>query len=213
MADMSAIASALASLNAAKDIAQAMIGLRDTAAFQEKRLEFQSKILDAQNSAFAANEERTTLIDRVRKLEKELADLKAWETERQRYELQSVYYGGAFTYALKPNAKPAEPPHWICATCYEKGHKSVLQRGANPQNGVWPFVCPACKAVIFANHEGPGQQQKMVRGEECPKCRTPNFQIEKSQPDPQFGELGAIRRQMKCASCGFEESRLIKPSG
>jgi hypothetical protein len=66
MVDMSAIGSALASLKAAKDIAETMIGLRDTAAFQEKRLEFQSKILDAQASAFAANDERTALIERMR---------------------------------------------------------------------------------------------------------------------------------------------------
>jgi hypothetical protein len=42
MPDFSAIAAALSSLKAANDIAEAMIGLRDTAMLQSKLLEFQS---------------------------------------------------------------------------------------------------------------------------------------------------------------------------
>jgi hypothetical protein len=57
MPDLTAIAAALSSLKAAKDIAEAMIGLRDTAAFQGKLLEFQSKLIDANNAAFSAQEE------------------------------------------------------------------------------------------------------------------------------------------------------------
>jgi hypothetical protein len=87
MVDMSAIASALASLKAAKDIAEAMIGLRDSAAFQAKLIEFQSKIIDANSAAFAAQEERATLLGRIRELEEQMAELEAWEAEKQRYEL------------------------------------------------------------------------------------------------------------------------------
>lgn len=52
MVDMSAIAGALSLLTAANDIAQAMIGLRDAAAFQSKLIELQAKIIEANNSAF-----------------------------------------------------------------------------------------------------------------------------------------------------------------
>jgi hypothetical protein len=69
MPDMTAIAHALTALKAAKDIAETMIGLRDTAAFQGKLLEFQSKIIDANNAAFSAQEERSSLLDRIRDLE------------------------------------------------------------------------------------------------------------------------------------------------
>jgi hypothetical protein len=40
MVDISSIAAALSSIKAAKDIAQSMVGLRDTAAFQAKLIEF-----------------------------------------------------------------------------------------------------------------------------------------------------------------------------
>ena len=51
MPDLTAIAHALSALKAAKDIAESMVGLRDAAAFQGKLIEFQSKIIDANNAA------------------------------------------------------------------------------------------------------------------------------------------------------------------
>jgi hypothetical protein len=90
MPDMSAFASALTSLNAAKDIAQAMIGLRDTATFQAKLLEFQRKLIDANDAALAAQEERAALLTRVSALEKEVTRLEAWHGEKQNYELKEV---------------------------------------------------------------------------------------------------------------------------
>jgi hypothetical protein len=44
MPDMTAIASALSSFKAMKDLAEAMIGLRDAVAFRERQIEFQGKI-------------------------------------------------------------------------------------------------------------------------------------------------------------------------
>jgi Zn finger protein HypA/HybF involved in hydrogenase expression len=206
MPDIGAIAAALSSLKAAKDISQAMVGLGSAAAFQEKRLELQSKILDAQESAFTAQQERTTLLDRVSNLEKELANAKAWEAEKQRYELQSVH-AGAFAYSLKPQALGAEPAHWLCAACYDKGQKSVLQRGASSYgSGEWPFICPNCKSVIYTN-QGPGEVKKRAAGEPCPKCGEREFRIESSTPHPTFGVVGVSLRQMKCGSCGFTEGR------
>jgi hypothetical protein len=124
MPDLSAISIALSSLNAAKDIAQTMIGLRDTAVFQSKLIELQTKIIDANNAAFTIQDERATLLKRIGNLEQEVADLKAWETEKQRYELTK--FGRGFARVLKPEAQGTEQPHQICANCYERGKKSFL---------------------------------------------------------------------------------------
>ena len=48
-------------------------------------------------------------------------------------------------------------------------------------------------------------------GEPCPKCRKPTWVVESSEPDRQFGSLGGIRREYKCADCGFTESILVTP--
>ena len=127
MPDMTAIATALTSLKSAGDIAKAMIGMRDDAAFKAKMIEFQAAIIEAQNSAIAANEERATLVERIRELEKQVADLEAWEREKQRYELVSLA-PNVVAYAVKDALRGAEPPHYICANCLTGGKKSFLQQ-------------------------------------------------------------------------------------
>ncbi len=152
MPNISAIAAALSSLNAAKDIAQAMIGLRDSAAFQAKLIEFQSKLLDANRSAFAAQDERTALLERIGELEKKVASFETWEAEKQRYELKQLA-SGSFAYVLKPNAQPPEPSHQICATCYQSRKKSILQRVPNNSARMAlgmgaSYQCPVCDTEV-----------------------------------------------------------------
>jgi hypothetical protein len=150
MPDMIAIAQALNALKAAKDIAETMIGLRDAAAFQGKLIEFQSKIIDANNAAFAAQEERSALLQTIRDLEEEMARLKAWETEKQRYELRDISSGqGSAAYVIKPAMQGTEPMHCICANCYEDGNKSILQRTSVIAPEAHSLYCPRCKARIL----------------------------------------------------------------
>jgi hypothetical protein len=152
MPDLTAIGAALASFKAAKDIAQAMIGLRDAAAFQSKMIEFQSAILDAQGAAFAANDERTALIEKVSHLETQITKFEAWETEKQRYELYDVGVGSP-AYIIKDGMRGTEPPHWLCAHCYTNSKKSILQnagRSSDPHYVM--YRCPACKNSIRVHY-------------------------------------------------------------
>jgi len=150
MPDLSAIGAALASFNTLKNIAQTMIGLHDTKALQAKVIEFNNAIIDAQTKIFLVNEERSALLERVSDLEKEVADLEAWEATKQRYELKATS-GGGFAWFLKADAQGSEPPHKICTNCYEQRKRSILQlkpRGpVESQMGGWPkLYCPACKS-------------------------------------------------------------------
>lgn len=136
----------LTSLKSAKDIAEAMVSLRDTAAFQGKVIEFQNAIMDAQERVLAAQNERSSLVEKVAQLEQEVARLKAWGSEKQNYHLQRVY-PGSFAYALKPDAKSTEPPHWLCANCYGNGQKGILQsKGLRGRDQFWG--CPICNNEI-----------------------------------------------------------------
>jgi hypothetical protein len=109
MVDVSAIAGTVSALKGAMDIAKAMVGLHDVQAMQTKVIELNSKILEAQSSAFTANDERALLIERIRELEKEVAALKAWETEKQRYTLIEVA-PGLSAYALEQGMENGETP-------------------------------------------------------------------------------------------------------
>jgi hypothetical protein len=153
MPDMTAIAQALGALKAMKDIAEATIGLRDTAAFRERQIEFQGKIIDAQNALAALQEERTTLIETIRQHEEEIARMKAWDAEKQRYELKAIAAGGSLVYSLKEEAKGTEPPHWICAACYQNDQKFILQRGDYSTGGEWAYVCPNYHNAVRARWE------------------------------------------------------------
>ena len=82
----------------------------------------------------------------MRDLEKEIARVKAWDEQKQRYELISPWQG-AVTYALKKARSNSEPPHWICTKCYEDGRKSILNdlrktpKIGRPQVGLDCHVC------------------------------------------------------------------------
>ena len=160
---ISALASILTSLNAAKQIAQTMIDVRDAATFQAKVIEFQSKILDAQNSALLAQEERAVLVSRVGELEQKITAMEKWETEKQRYELRK-WGKGAFAYILKPDATGSEPVHAVCATCYEGGKKSILQSNGEERITDHYWNCPSCKASVRADSRLLSVQKPLVLG-------------------------------------------------
>jgi hypothetical protein len=62
------------------DIAKGLKDINDATVRNAAVIELQEKIL-------AAQAEQTALVVRVGELEKEVADLKAWDAEKQRYEL------------------------------------------------------------------------------------------------------------------------------
>jgi hypothetical protein len=152
MPDIGAIGAVASSINAAFNITKAMKDLKDWSIVQSKVIELQGTILEAQSGIFAANAERSALIEQIGQLEKEVADFKAWETEKKRYELKAIS-NGAFAYALKSDAQATEPPHYICANCYEHQKKSVLQQKARTivDNSIGlptQYRCPGCNSQI-----------------------------------------------------------------
>jgi len=126
MATLTALSSAASSLQAAGQLVKSLIGLKVTADVQAKIIELQAVIFAAQGDALAAQSEQFALAQRVRDLETEVAKAKAWEAEKERYQLQE-FPTGVFAYALKPDAANGEPPHRICPNCYQEGRKSILQ--------------------------------------------------------------------------------------
>ena len=145
------ISAGVTSLRAALDITKAMIGLRDAEAFRSKSIELQQVIIDALTQGIEAREAYAAQLDRVRALETEVASLKAWDAEKQDYELKRVG-DGAVAYMLKPDKRGSEPPHWLCPNCYAKGQKSFLNPvGASVGRG-WLYNCAICSAAPVCHH-------------------------------------------------------------
>jgi hypothetical protein len=141
----------LTSLRAALDITKAMVGLRDAEAFRAKSIELQGVVLEALEKAIESREAYTAQTERIRALETEVADLKAWGTEKQNYELKNVG-DGAVAYMLKPDKRGAEPPHWLCPNYYSKDQKSFLNPTGAHAGGGWVYKCANCSAAPACYH-------------------------------------------------------------
>ncbi len=143
------IATGLNSLKTALDIAKALWTINDAAERGSKIVELQGAIASAQASAIEANNAHMAQIGRIHTLETEIADLKAWNTEKQRYELKTVGMGGV-AFMLKPDARGTESPHWLCPNCFERRQKSYFQGDSTGRRGI--YLCGVCKSHITANN-------------------------------------------------------------
>ena len=142
------ITAAVGSLKVAGEIAVGLVNLKTMGEVQTKAIELNQKIISAQHEIFAAHTAQTALIQRVGELEKQIANMEAWETEKQRYQMV-IPYPGATVYALKKTMSEGEPAHYVCASCYQTGKRSILQcREPTVGKGVRlaVFSCPACKS-------------------------------------------------------------------
>jgi hypothetical protein len=125
------------------DTAKGLNDIHDATIRNSVAIELQEKIL-------TAYEAHAALLQRVRALEEEVASLKTWDTEKQRYELVELH-GGSLAYAVKESMRGSEPPHYICASCYQQGHKSLLQ-GMDVYHGGHQLHCPRCQLKIVHSH-------------------------------------------------------------
>lgn len=126
MIDIGSIGAAVASLKTAGEIAVALMDLKSATDIQGKVIELNQKIIAAQHQVFAANQAQTALVEEVRDLKSQIAQMKDWEAQKQRYKLAAPSDGG-FVYALQKSMSDGEPPHYLCAACFKKGKPSILQ--------------------------------------------------------------------------------------
>ena len=150
--DLGQITSAVSSLKVAGDIAVGLINLKTMAEVQSKAIELNQKIIAAQHDIFAANAAQTALIERVRELEKQIAEMKAWEGQKQRYKL-AIPSSGATVYALRKSMSNGEPPHYLCTNCFQAGKPSILQN-LKDKEGWHVLVCANCKAIVRTPYRG-----------------------------------------------------------
>jgi hypothetical protein len=145
------ISNAITGLRAVFDITKAMVGLRDAEAFRSKSIELQEVVLETIEKAIESREAYSAQTERIRALEAEVADLKAWDAEKQDYELKPAG-NGSVAYMLKPHKRRAEPPHWLCPNCYSNGKRSFLNATGQQVGRGWRYACPNCKAEPACGH-------------------------------------------------------------
>jgi hypothetical protein len=140
--DISAIAGLASSFRSIVEITKAMKDVNDANVIQTKVFELTREIMSAQACALAAQVVQSDLLQRERQFEAEIAKLKTWDAEKQRYRLER-FPPGIFVYALKPEMARGEPAHQICEKCYQNDKKSILHSLGN-DGGVETFRCHGC---------------------------------------------------------------------
>ena len=195
----------LSSLKAAFDIAKGLKDIDNAANRNAAVIELQEKILGAQSA-------QAELIERVGDLEKEVARLKAWDTEKQNYELQAIG-GGTVAFMLKPDARGTAPPHWLCPNCYGENKKSFYQPTGNTIQRANVYKCQGCQGAVSVEGQprwvdSDGITKRKPAGEKCPKCGELELRLQSSSPHPTFGKMGVVNRLMKCDACAFSEARM-----
>lgn len=162
--DLSLVSSAVASINAAKEIGKAALGLRDFNQMAAKISEMNASLLDAQNSLFTHNAQLLALQQDYFEATKELAEAKEALAEKGRYALFEIVPGSfAYRADARPtgthdgNPVPAEPEHYICQPCFDgpDRRKAVLRLHPTTQYVIGWWHCPVCNTDIRL----PGQAQ------------------------------------------------------
>jgi Zn finger protein HypA/HybF involved in hydrogenase expression len=92
--------------------------------------------------------------ERARELREEIGRLHAFAAESERYALQEIA-PGAFCYSLKSECQGGDPIHHLCANCYGKKTKSILQFSGF-EAGYRRLTCPACSGSVLIKDPAAG---------------------------------------------------------
>jgi hypothetical protein len=155
--DVGTISAALSSLQTATELAKGLLGARDRGVIEAAVTELREAIVSAQSSAVKANGEQMALQQRVREMQARLAEFEDWDREKKRYRLTDIG-GGTFVCVLRPEMADGEPPHRICAQCYQKRQKGILQSHGMFSGGREKVSCQACdKETMLGRNDGSRQ--------------------------------------------------------
>jgi hypothetical protein len=167
MEEISAVDGLTTSLRAVAEITKDLKEISDTSQLSTKIHELTKQILSAQSYALVVQSEQFALAQSKCKLDEEIIRLKAWNTERYRYQLQSVG-PGAIAYVVKETMRGSEPVHWICPDCFQNSKKHFLNESHSDLHHVY-FKCAECAYKIrFRKSSAPPKQAIVVNDHNLP---------------------------------------------
>lgn len=158
--DLSLISTAVRSIGAAKELGQAMLGVRDFNMVASTVTQINEQLLKAQDALFTHNADMSELQQKNIEMLQELRAMKELIAERGRYALFEPTKG-YFVYRVKAvesighdgNPVAAQPDHCVCQRCFDSGVKVVLQRTSF--YGKVSLSCNACKAEFPTGESEP----------------------------------------------------------
>ena len=136
------ITTALGSIKAAYKVAKSLMDVHDAVVIQGKVAELLGDIAAAQEGTLRSQERESALSRQVHELEQRIAQMETWDREEERYQLTELP-PGVFVYTVKEEVRGNEPPHKLCANCFQQKRKSFLNSD-EPISGTTRLHCPSC---------------------------------------------------------------------
>lgn len=150
MVDLAAISGAFGAVKSAADGAKLLLNVHEQGAIRTAVAGLQTQLATALTAIIDARLAQADMLDRTKELEAQIAEMKRWDGEAATYELQEIG-PGSLAYGVSAPASFMGPPHYLCATCYDKRQKSVLQAALETFQGRRVYGCPTCKTKIVAS--------------------------------------------------------------
>ncbi len=116
----------------------------------------QEKLSQALISNLESAEKQAALSEKVRELKKQIAEVKNWEHQMQRYTLFQ-FPTGALAHAIKLGIEQDQPLHYLCTSCVDKKQKTILQ----PYGRL--LRCTVCETDIAMKHSEPRKINRSSR--------------------------------------------------
>lgn len=143
---------ALASANAAKDLTQSIVTLRDEDLIRSRVFDLTNKLMDLQGSLMQAQLEQMGQLEKIKALEAQLAKA----DESARYE-RHQFSSGCFAYQLKPAHRDEGAIFYICSHCHEQHGKQITLHEYTDSE-ISNLSCPGCKSTIRMRPDAPYQE-------------------------------------------------------
>jgi hypothetical protein len=153
--DFSLVSTAVSALTSAKELGKAAMAVRDFNQVADIVAKLNEQLLHAQEALFRHNGELFRLQQEHAEAVAKLGKMESALAERGRYTL-AVIGNGQFAYQSKvmpdigEESSPghAEPQHYVCQACFDRGVKTVLQKSLTSWGAEY-WLCGSCKAELL----------------------------------------------------------------
>jgi hypothetical protein len=149
-------ATILTTLGGLAKIAGDMAAAKDEVERNKLLIEFQKSVIAANFQVATLQQDVSTLKGTIEDLKRETMRQEDWERESKRYALYDPGFGVAVR-ALKESMSNGEPPHYLCANCFNDGKKTVLYFGhiaGNRNHHDEALFCKSCKTESPTGYSG-----------------------------------------------------------
>ena len=136
-------------------LATDLVSTSDAAKRNAQLIEFQNALIGLQSLIASVQQENATLIRQKSDAEEDLKRMKNWDAQKQRYKLAAPF-AGCMVYALQKSMSNGEPPHYLCAACFQKGEPSILQsreaKRTKEGRDCSLFYCSVCRSEAVTGY-------------------------------------------------------------